>query len=107
MDLSREQELAQDLLMSNRLYRLTAAHLGDRHTTTALDALEPVLAQIAHSSEDLSPAELADLHGRIAASDVLFKVRVLRADVRQREIATAREAAFSIPKQKQQENPLP
>jgi hypothetical protein len=106
-NLSREQELAQDLLLSNRLYRLTAEHLGDRRTTTTLDALEPVLVQVAHSPERASPAELAGLHERIAAGDYLFKLRVLTADVRQREIAAARQAAFPVPEQKQEGSPLP
>jgi len=107
VNISREQAIAEELLASNRLYRLTAERLGDSRTTTALDALEPVLAQIAHSSEEVSPVELTQLHQRIAAGDVLFKVRVLSADVRQREIATARQAAFTLPEPRQEENSLP
>ncbi len=43
VDISQQQERAQEMLVSNRLYRQTAEHAGDNAVASVLDELEPVL----------------------------------------------------------------
>jgi hypothetical protein len=50
-----------------------------------LDALEPILLEIAHAPG--SADDLAELRRRIEEQELLFKVRALRAQVRGREQA--------------------
>jgi hypothetical protein len=77
LDISSEQKRSEELLASNRLYRQTATHNGDRRAASVLDDLEPLLMQIANSPSRLSPAELTELQKRIEAKGILFKVRVI------------------------------
>ena len=85
VDISGEQKRAQELVDSNRLYRQTAAHSGDRAVASLLDELEPVLMEIAHSPDMMSQSDLDSLRKRIEARGLLFKVRVMDSDVRERE----------------------
>jgi hypothetical protein len=84
-DISGEQKRAEELVDSNRLYRETAAHAGDRGVASLLEELEPILLQIAHSPGQLSPDELQALRQRITSRGILFKVRVMDSAVRERE----------------------
>ena len=88
VDISREQQRAQDLLASNRLYRQTAQRTGDASVAGFLGELEPLLVEIANSSGKVPAAELEELQRRIAARGLLLKVRVLSSNVRERERAT-------------------
>jgi hypothetical protein len=49
---------------------------------TLLDELEPVLMQIAHSPSRLSADELRSIQKRVEKKGLVFKLRVVRADVR-------------------------
>ena len=49
---------------------------------TLLDELEPMLMQIAHGPSQLTPDELHKVQKRVEAKGLVFKLRVLRADVR-------------------------
>jgi hypothetical protein len=69
----------------NRLYRWTAEETGDAALTDLLDEIERVLTEIAASPERVSREDLADMQHRIEARDLLFKVRVLSSEVRQRQ----------------------
>ena len=84
VDISFEQQRAQDLVEANRLYRQTAARTGDSTLANVLDELERVLVEIAHSPAQLSSAQLNEIQRRIEARGILFKVRVIGSDVRQR-----------------------
>jgi hypothetical protein len=81
-DISHEQQRAEDLLNSNRLYRMTAQEVGDRRLANVLDELERVLVEIAHEPSKVDSEELKDLQRRIEAQGVLFKVRVVGANIR-------------------------
>ena len=48
IDVTTEQLRAEELLVSNRLYRSTALDRGEDRVATLLDELEPMLMQIAH-----------------------------------------------------------
>jgi len=85
LDVGSERERAGDLVAENRLYRQTAARTGDRRVASVLDELEPVLLEIAHGPDRLTPEEVESLRQRIEGDGILFKVRVVGSTVRQRE----------------------
>jgi hypothetical protein len=84
LDISSEQERAADLITENRLYRQTAAHTGDTAVTSVLEELERVLVDIAHSPSSLPAADAAKLRGRLRGEGILFQIRVLDANVKNR-----------------------
>jgi hypothetical protein len=81
-DISNERERAEELLASNRLYRRTALDRGEDKVATLLDELEPVLMQLAHAPSQVSAEELQSMQKRIETKGLVFKLRVVRADVR-------------------------
>lgn len=81
-DITNERERAEALLASNRLYRRSAVDRGEEDVATLLDELEPVLLQIAHAPATLSEDELRSIQKRVEAKGLVFKLRVVRADVR-------------------------
>ncbi|HEX2121848.1 MAG TPA: hypothetical protein VHL59_09420 [Thermoanaerobaculia bacterium] len=81
-DITAERERAGALLASNRLYRRTAQERGEESVATLLDELEPVLMQIAHAPSQASADELRAIQKRVEAKGLVFKLRVVRADVR-------------------------
>ena len=85
VNISTEQKRAEDLLDENRLYRQTALQQGDSALASVLDELERVLLDIAHSPEEMTPAQLEKIRQRMEAHGILFKVRVVGSEVRQRE----------------------
>jgi hypothetical protein len=93
VDISMEQGHAQDLVVANRLYRQTAERSGNTTLATVLDELEPVLLQIVHSPSKLSASQLGEIQKRIEARGILFKVRVVGSEVREREKNATPEAA--------------
>ena len=91
VDIASEKKRAEDLVASNRLYRQTAAHAGDTGLENVLEELERTLLQIAHSPSELTPAELDGIQQQIETQGILFKVRVIRSQVREKETQSARE----------------
>ena len=87
VDVSVEQAWAADLVDANRLYREAAAQAGETTTASVLDDLERTLLDIVHAPSTLTPAELEDVHARLDAAALLFKVRVLSNELRERETA--------------------
>ena len=85
VDISGEQRRAEDLLQENRLYRQTALEQGDTALASVLDELERVLLDVAHSPDELTPAQLDSMRQRIEARGILFKVRVVGKELQQRE----------------------
>lgn len=88
-DISAEQAWATDLLDASRLYRQDAMDLGERSVASVLDDLERSLVEIVHSPSTVSAADLEQIRRRIDAAALLFKVRVLGDELRQREGARA------------------
>jgi hypothetical protein len=82
VDVTTERARAEELLASNRLYRRTALDRGEDRVATLLDELEPVLMQIAHGPAEMTPEELRRVQKRVETKELVFKLRVLRADVR-------------------------
>ena len=87
LDISAEQERAEDLVSESRLYRQTAARTGETAVANVLDDLERVLLEIAHAPSRMSPGELEQLRQRLQAEGILFKIRVLGSTVRNQEEA--------------------
>ncbi len=80
-DISATRDRAQDLLESNRFYRASATTRGEEDVATLLDELEPVLLQLAHSPSQVSDEQLRAMQKRVEAKGLVFKLRVVRADV--------------------------
>ena len=91
-DISLEQEWAGDLLQTSRLYRQDAAAAGEQSVAAVLDELERSLIEIVHSPSQTSAADLEQIRRRIDAAALLFKVRVLSDDLRQRDMRPAAAA---------------
>lgn len=85
VDITTEQQRAQDLLASSRLYRLAASRAGQAALAGILDDIERVLLEIIHSPSPLAPGELATLRRRIEDEDLLFRVRITGAGLRRAE----------------------
>jgi hypothetical protein len=85
VNISGEQRRAEDLLEENRLYRQTALEQGDTALAGVLDELERVLLDVAHSPQQVTPAQLEGIRQRIEARGILFKVRVVGKELQQRE----------------------
>jgi hypothetical protein len=84
LDVTSEQVQAIDLLADSRLYRQTASQTSDPAVTSVLEELERLLLDVAHGPSHLTPEDLASLRQRIEQKGVLFKVRVIGANLRER-----------------------
>jgi hypothetical protein len=84
INISTTQRRAEDLVEENRLYRQTALKEGDRAMASTLDELERVLLDIANSPDEVTPAQFEALRKRVEARGILFKVRVVNQDLRER-----------------------
>ncbi len=87
VNISAEQRRAEDLLEENRLYRQTALRDGDAGLASVLDELERVLLDVAHSPEEVTPAQLEAIQKKIEGRGILFKVRVVNKELQQRQEA--------------------
>ena len=83
LDITFEQQTAEDLLESNRLYRQTAATNGDVAMAALLEELERVLLEIAHSPSEVSARQLEELRKQIEDRGILFKVKIFGSQVEQ------------------------
>ncbi len=93
IDFSAEQQQAEDLVAANRLYRQTAASVGETQVARVLEQLERVLLDVAHGPSQLTEAQLKDIQRQIDAQGLVFKIRVLGSKVRSR----SRPEAFRTP----------
>ncbi len=89
IDVSDAQTWAADLIDDNRLYREAASRAGDTMIADVLDDLERNLLEIVHGPSTLTPAQLEQVRVRLDAAALLFKVRVLHDELRERETAPA------------------
>lgn len=93
IDISAEQALARQLVEVNRLYRHTAARAGDARLAGVLDDLERTLIEIAYSAPTLSGQEFTEFQERFDGDDLLFKIKILTTQLREREKEHARNLA--------------
>jgi len=89
VDISAARDQAADLVSDNRIYRQTAEGAGDARIAGVLDELERVLIEVARSPSQVSRADLQAIVDGIDAEGLLFKVRVVGQEVRERGEAAA------------------
>jgi hypothetical protein len=94
-----EQKRAADLAAANRIMYQSALRSGDAQTVDILEDLERVLLEIANAPADVSSKEITDLQSRITSEDLLFRLRVIASEMRQRQIKD-REAGDSLTRRK-------
>jgi hypothetical protein len=83
-DLAMEQQWARDLVAANRLYRQEAIDADETSVAVVLDDLERALLDIVHRPAAASPGDIEPVRRRIDAAALVFKVRVMRTELRQR-----------------------
>jgi hypothetical protein len=93
IDISREQQRAIELTDANRLYRTTAQQVGDTSIVNLLDELERVLLQVGHQPSNITAGELKRIQDSIQSQGILFKVRVVRSNVREQSAQRPRTAS--------------
>ncbi len=97
--LAGEQARAGDLVAANRVIRQSAMQSGDGQTVDILEDLERVLLEIANAPADATSNDLTALQSRITREDLLFRLRVIASEMRQRTI-NDREAGDRLPQRK-------
>jgi len=80
-DLPSEQIRAEDLLAANRIYRQSARMNDQPPVEDLLDDLEQFLTEVSNAGPD----ELSQLKQRMAEQDILFKLRIVDAQLRERQ----------------------
>lgn len=90
LGISGERARAEQLVADARLYRQTAEQTGDAALSALLEEIERVLTEVAASPETASTRDLADVRRRIESRDLLFKVRVVSSEIRERQRAAVR-----------------
>lgn len=85
VDITGERIVAESLVEANRLYRQTALATGDAGVANVLDDLERVLLEVAHSPDRISAKQIENLRKRIEDEGLLFKVRVIGSQIRERD----------------------
>lgn len=85
LDVKAQRALADELVTSGRLYRQAAVREGEPALAAVLEELERVLLEVAAGPEALAPRDLAELQRRIESRGLLFRVRVIGTQVRERE----------------------
>jgi len=98
VDISAQQQDARRLLDDNRLYRQTAAQVHDGAVGDVLDQLERLLVDLSHRPSTVSESEFEDIRRRIEAQGILFKVRVIGSEVREREKEMRSQPTDQMPK---------
>jgi hypothetical protein len=84
-DSARRQRQAEELVGANRLYRRAVARAGESGIASVLEDVERLLVEVAHQPSPATPSEQSELHRRIESRGLLFKVRVLGHEVRQKQ----------------------
>lgn len=88
-DISTEQQWAADLVSANRFYRQDALDSDEQSVAAVLDELERALLDIVHSPSLATQADLDQMHRRLDSAALVFKVRVLGGELRQRQLEPA------------------
>jgi hypothetical protein len=83
--LAGNRERAADLVAAGRLYRRSVEDIGDAETRDLLEAVERVLVEIANGPEVESSNDLSEVRARISNQDLIFRLRLMTAEMRARE----------------------
>ena len=79
-----ERARAADLVAAGRLYRRSAEQVGDAEIGYLLEDLERVLVEVANGPAESAPDELGRLRQRIDDQDLVFRVRVVASEIKER-----------------------
>jgi hypothetical protein len=85
LQLDFERGAAVELVADSRLYRVTAEETGERRFAIVLEDLESVLVEVARSPEKVNRNDLNVLRTRIDDDGLLFKVRAVTQELRERQ----------------------
>jgi hypothetical protein len=91
INIAAEQALAREVLNGNRIYRQSANRDGETGLGSFLEDLERILLEIVQSPSTITSAQIEEFRTRIQAQGILFKLRILSQQVRERQIDAARE----------------
>ena len=83
--LTSDRDRAADLVAAGRVYRRTADALGETATSGLLEDLERVLLDVANGSPQPTVAEIEALRNRIDQQDLVFRLRVVGAELRHKQ----------------------
>jgi anti-sigma factor RsiW len=82
--LAGEQARAGDLVAANRVILQSAMQSGNAQVIDILEDLERVLLEVANAPANATSNDLTDLQSRITREDLLFRLRVIASEMRQR-----------------------
>jgi hypothetical protein len=83
--LANDRALAADLVADGRLYRRSAERIGDAGTRDLLEDVERVLVEVANGPATETSNDLSGVRARISEQDLLFRLRVTMAEMREQE----------------------
>jgi hypothetical protein len=83
--LTGDRARAADLVAAGRLYRRSMDSVGDADTRDLLEAVERVLVEIANGPEVETSKDLSAARERISDQDLIFRLRLMTAEMRARE----------------------
>ncbi|HET7293457.1 MAG TPA: hypothetical protein VFM88_13610 [Vicinamibacteria bacterium] len=84
VNISAERAWAANLVANSRIYRQSAARAGEARLADVLDELERLLVEIANGPAEMGPEDVRELRERIEDRGLLFKVKALQSQVRER-----------------------
>lgn len=87
-------EALKELVEYNRLYRQSAAQVGEREVEDLLDDLERLLLDLEHSSSSAKSVE--ELRRSVTTGGLLLKVRAIGAELRERQRRMNEEEGESL-----------
>jgi hypothetical protein len=85
VNISAARAQAAELVADNRLYRQTATTAGQAAIASVLEDLERALIEVARSPSEIPRRDLDAILRGIETQELLFKLRVVGEQVRQRE----------------------
>jgi hypothetical protein len=85
LDVGEKQKRAGDLVVSNRIFRQAAERQGEGRIASVLADLEPILVELSNSDSSFDRRALSDLQKRIDSKGLLFKVRLVSAQMTEEE----------------------
>jgi anti-sigma factor RsiW len=83
--LASDRERAADLVAAGRLYRRSAEEMGDADTRDLLEDVERVLVEVANGPDVETSKDLSEVRARISDQDLIFRLRLMTAEMRARE----------------------
>lgn len=85
LDIGAERLQARELVGASRLYRAAVVRAGEPGLASVLEEIERLLVEVAHRPSEIPPEELDALRRRIESRGLLFRVRVLESQVREKQ----------------------